>query len=233
MTPFQCSIISKGSDSLRSLEKLPEPDVLASNNEDWLDAYKADKTSSAKKYKYRHPDIKSTLKDETGYKCVYCESKIGHNTPGDIEHKIPSSKNEDLHFSWSNLTIACTECNRRKNDYYEIGNEFLDPYSDDVETLLEHHGPLVFWKSANTRAETTIRMLELNGNERKQLIEMKINKLENFSNLIERFLNQSGALKMLLWKQIQEMTGVRAEYSAMLQEVIEKKGITSASTGSA
>lgn len=233
MIPCQCSTISKGSDSLRSLVKLPEPEVLASNNVEWLEAYKADKTSSAKKYKYRHTDIKSTLKEETGFKCVYCESKIGHNTPGDIEHKIPSSKNEDLHFSWSNLTIACTECNRRKNDYYEIGNEFLDPYSDDVETLLEHYGPLVFWKSANTRAETTIRMLELNGNERKQLIEMKINKLEDFSNLIERFLNQTGALKMLLWKQIQEMTGVRSEYSAMLQEVIDKKGITSASTGSA
>ena len=89
-----------------------------------------------------------TLKEETGFKCVYCESKIGHNTPGDIEHKIPSSKDEDQHFAWNNLTIACTECNRRKNDYYVIGNEFLDPYSDDVENVLEHHGPLVYWKNS-------------------------------------------------------------------------------------
>lgn len=233
MMPCQSSIISKGSSSLRNIEKLAEPLVLSINNRQWLNAYKADKNNSTKKYKYRHSDIKNTLKEETGFKCVYCESKIGHNTPGDIEHKIPSTKNEGLHFTWTNLTIACTECNRRKNDYYEVGNEFLDPYSDDVETLLEHHGPLVFWKSANLRAETTIRMLELNGNKRKQLIEMKINKLEEFSNLIERFLEQTGVLKMLLWKQIQEMTGVRAEYSAMLQEVIDKKGITSSSTKSA
>lgn len=217
---------------MRNLTKLGEPEVLALNHECWLIEYKADKESSTKKYRYRHRDIKEALKAETGYKCVYCESKIGHNTPGDIEHKIPSSKDEEQHFIWSNLTIACTECNRRKNDYYEVGNEFLDPYSDDVEASLEHHGPLVFWKSANTRAETTIRILELNGNNRQQLVERKINKLEEFSNLIERFLVQTGALKMLLWKQIQEMTGLGSEYSAMLDEVIQKKGITSASTGS-
>jgi hypothetical protein len=91
---------------------------------------------------------------------------------------------------------------------------------------------LVFWKSANARAETTIRILELNSNNRQQIIERKINKLEEFSNLIERFLVQTGMLKMLLWKQILEMIDLGSEYSAMLQEVIEKKGITSASTGS-
>lgn len=216
---------------MRSIIKLEQPEVLALNHVSWLTEYKADKTNSTKKYRYRHTDIKTTLKEETGFKCVYCESKIGHNTPGDIEHKIPSSKDEDQHFSWQNLTIACTECNRRKNNYYEIGNEFLDPYSDSVEIMLEHHGPLVFWRSANNRAETTVRILELNNISRQQIVERKINKIEEFSNLIERFLSQKGALKMLLWKQIQEMTKLSSEYSAMLQEVIDKKGITNTSTG--
>ena len=217
---------------MRNLIKQEEPEILAINHKSWLAAYKEDKAHSTNKYRYRHTDIKAALKEETGSKCVYCESKIGHNTPGDIEHKIPSSKDEEQHFIWFNLTIACTECNRRKNDYYEIGNEFLDPYADDVESLLEHHGPLVYWKSANTRAETTIRILELNGCKRQQLVEQKINKLEEFSNLIERFLNHTGVLKMLFWKQIQEMTNPGAEYSAMLKEVIEKKGITNATKGS-
>lgn len=232
MTHSLYLITNLESSPLRNLNKLNEPEILSQNHESWLNEYKADKTNSTKRYRYRHPDIKSALKTETGYKCVYCESKIGHNTPGDIEHKVPSSKDEEQHFIWSNLTIACTECNRRKNNYYEAGNEFLDPYSDDVEALLEHHGPLVFWKSANTRSETTIRILELNGYNRQQLIERKINKIEEFSNLIERFLSQTGALKMLLWKQIQEMINLQSEYSAMLQEVVDKKGITSTSTGS-
>lgn len=215
---------------MRNLSKYSEPSILKNNNVTWLAEYKADKTNTTKKYRYRHQDIKLTLKEETGFKCVYCESKIGHNTPGDIEHKIPSSKDEDQHFAWNNLTIACTECNRRKNDYYVIGNEFLDPYSDDVENVLEHHGPLVYWKNSDVRAETTIRTLELNGCKRQQLIERKINKLEEFNNLIERFLSNRGALKMLLWRQIEEMTNKSSEYSAMLLEAIERKGITSQST---
>ncbi|WP_353254523.1 hypothetical protein [Salinisphaera sp. PC39] len=57
-------------------------------------------------------------------------------------------------------------------------------------------------------------------------------KLEEFSNLIERFLSQKNSvLKKLLWRQIEEMIGVKAEYSAMLKTVIESKGITIASTG--
>jgi uncharacterized protein (TIGR02646 family) len=217
--------IKKGSRLVRNLRKLPQPAVLEANHDAWLAEYKGDKGNASKKYRYRHTEIKNILKKETGYKCVYCESKIGHNTPGDIEHKIPSSKDENRHFTWSNLTIACAECNRRKNDYYESGNEFLDPYSDDVEALLEHHGPLVFWGSANTRAEVTIRTLELNGLSRQQLVERKINRLEEFSNLIERFLREIGALKMLLWRQIEQMTDLSSEYSGMLQEVIDKKGI--------
>lgn len=214
---------------MRSLEKLPKPEVLELNGQDWLDDYLSEKTNSTKRYRYRHPDIKQRLKEETGFKCVYCESKIGHNSPGDVEHKIPSSKDESRHFDWDNLTIACTECNRRKNDYYEEGEEFLDPYSDDVEQWLEHHGPLVYWKAGNARAEITIRKLELNGESRAQLIFRKIEKLDALANLVERWNSEENeTLKSLLFLQIKEMSLVRSEYSAMVLGVLRSKGITTA-----
>jgi hypothetical protein len=171
------------------------------------------------------------LKDDTGFKCVDCESKIGHNTPGDIEHKIPSSKNIDLHFSWGNLTIACTECNRRKNDYYQEGAEFLDPYVDDVDQLVEHHGPIVYWQAGSTRAEISIRFLELNSENRLPLILRKMEKIEEVSNLFERYQSeQNETLKVLLRKKLIEMTETPSEYSGMVNEVLSKKGLTSQST---
>ncbi len=216
---------------MRNLIKQEEPDILHNNHQQWLELYIADETNSTKKYRYRHPDIKSTLKSETGYKCIYCESKIGHNTPGDIEHKIPSSKHIEFHFIWDNLTIACSECNRRKNDYYEEGDEFLDPYSDDVEDLLEHYGPIVYWQTNENRSEITVRILELNSKNRQELIERKIGKIDEFTNLLERFIDQgSNVLRELLWKQVEEMTSKHSEYSAMLLAILEQKGITSAST---
>lgn len=212
---------------MRNLAKLEEPVILSDNHVDWYTAYEADKTSTTKKYKYRHEDIKNTLKEETGYKCIYCESKIGHNTPGDIEHKVPSSKRPELHFTWSNLTIACTECNRRKNDYYEVGDEFLDPYTENVEDLLEHHGPLVLWKTNNGRAEISVKILELHSHKRKELITRKIGKIEEFNNLVERYMSEANfILRNLLGKQIEDMLDKHSEYSAMLINVLNNKGIT-------
>ncbi len=91
---------------------------------------------------------------------------------------MPSSKAERLHFTWENLTIACSECNRRKNDYHEHGMEFLDPYMEDVEAVVEHHGPIMGWISGNTRAEITIKILELHNAERFELILRKIEKID-------------------------------------------------------
>jgi len=212
---------------MRNLAKIEEPEILSTNANQWLAEYLGDRQNKTKKYRYRHSDIKTALKEETGYKCVYCESKIGHNTPGDIEHKIPSSKNPEKHFTWDNLTVACTECNRRKNDYYRTGEEFLDPYTDQVEDELEHHGPLVLWRTNSNRAEISVKILELNTHSRKELIIQKISAITDFSHLLERYSAEpAGPLKQLLWKEVEEKTGITAEYSAMLLSVLNAKGIT-------
>lgn len=211
---------------MRSIKKGQEPNVLSANKDTWLQAYIDDKKNGTKKYRYRHADIKEALKSETNAKCVYCESSIGQNTPGDIEHIIPSSKNENLHFTWSNLTIACTECNRRKNDYYIEGEEFLNPYVEEVEQLLVHMGPIVSWEANNSRAEISVRTLELNSYQRKELIANKIVSIGDFDNLLERYSSETNpTLKRLLWKQIEVKISKPSEYSAMLKSVLEAKGI--------
>ncbi len=211
---------------MRSIAKMQIPEVLQNNAETWLAEWLADKDSSTKKYRYRHPDIKSRLKEESGYKCVYCESSIGHNTPGDIEHKVPSSKEETLHFEWSNLTIACTECNRRKNDYYEDGNEFIDPHNDPVEDMIEHLGPLVQWKTGNARAEITIRILQLNNSARLELITRKIQSIGDYCSLVDRHsLESNPVLKELLRRDLLRRIEGGMEYSGMLAAVANNKGL--------
>lgn len=212
---------------MRNIEKLAIPEVLSLNHDEWTAAYIADKTSTTKKYRYRHTEIKITLKEETGWKCVYCESKIGHNAPGDIEHKIPSSKAEHLHFAWENLTVACAECNRRKNDYYEEGEEFLDPYNEDVEQAIQHYGPVLGWNNGHERAEITVKTLELDTVARFPLISRKIEKIEELNNVIERYVKEESiALKTLMKQKIKRMIDKKAEYSDMLMAIIETKGLT-------
>lgn len=212
---------------MRNLEKLAMPSVLVENHDRWLTDFLADKTNKTNKYRYRHSEIKKTLMEETGGKCVYCESKIGHNTPGDIEHKVPSSKVEDLHFNWENLTTACTECNRRKNDYYEDGEEFLDPYNEDVENLVHHYGPILGWKNGHERAEITIKILELDTAIRFHIISRKIEKIEELNNVIARYVkNESLDINKLMKHKIKRMIDKKSEYSGMIKSIIEIKGLT-------
>jgi uncharacterized protein (TIGR02646 family) len=204
---------------MRTVTKGEEPDVLKANCQAWTTAYLGDTQNKTKKFRYRHPEIKSALREETGYKCIYCESKIGHNTPGDVEHMTPSTVDGNLHFAWSNLTIACTECNRRKNDYFDAQKPFLNPYTDAVEDRLVHHGPIVSWKPGDQEAEVTIRTLELNEMSREQLIARKIEKIAELDNVVARLHSGSELIRELMRLQIAKMKSIEAEYSGMVSSV--------------
>lgn len=202
---------------MRNLSKAAIPTVLEQSASAWLAEYLNDKDSDTKRYRYRDKTIKAALKSETGDKCVYCESKIGHNTPGDVEHKEPTSKVPHKHFDWSNLTIACTECNRRKDDYYSKDSGFLDPYAEDVEACLVHLGPFVNWFPGHARAEKTIRTLDLGTMERKNLIDRKLEVLTKVRGLLDNMKSTGDALLQAMRKdEVARMAAVDAEYSAMV-----------------
>ncbi|AMN45510.1 hypothetical protein ACG33_00015 [Steroidobacter denitrificans] len=201
------------------------PEVLQQNEGSWLDEFLSDPQNGTKRYRYRTPEIKQALIAETHSKCIYCESKIGHNTPGDVEHKIPTSLVRERHFDWENLTIACTECNRRKNDYLDAERPFLDPYADNVEARLVHYGPVVAWVDGDAPAEITVRKLALNESTRLQLILRKIEKLEQLSILRGRIVNElSEPLRLILETRLEEMQSDGAEYAGMIRSAMRTQG---------
>lgn len=210
---------------MRVVTKLPEPHVLSANAAAWLDEYLLDLGNSTKRYRYRHPEIKETLLTETSNKCVYCESRVGHNTPGDVEHKVPSSKDRTQHFSWVNLTIACTECNRRKGAYYLAHDGFLDPYLDNPDDFLEHNGPVVTPKVGNPRAEIFVETLKLCSDERIALVAQKISKLQELQHVLVRYnAEPAGPLREVLKRRLSDMAKPSAEYSAMIRDALRGKG---------
>lgn len=206
---------------MRSLKKGVMPEVLAKNAAKWLKEYLADPHSSTKKYRYRDSAIKDALRHETAWKCVYCESRIGHNTPGDVEHKIPSSRMPALHFTWNNLTIACSECNRRKNDYYDEAEQFVDPYTDAVEVELIHVGPLVFWRPGYPRMERSIRVLALDNMSRSRLMQQKVDLLEKARSLADLACSSHDpTLRQLRLDELRRMQHWSSEYSACVRTYV-------------
>jgi 5-methylcytosine-specific restriction endonuclease McrA len=209
---------------VRNLKKGEPPSLLKEQADNWLKEFLTDQKNDTKRTRYRAPEIKEALTRETSWKCVYCESRIGHNTPGDIEHMVPSSKVAKLHFEWTNLTTACSECNRRKNNYYEKVAEFLNPYVDDVEALVEHHGPFVGYAPGSARAEITLRILQFERPERQVLVYQKLNHLEDLQHLLSRYESEiNPVLKELLRLELEERRSISAEYSAMSRSFLRDR----------
>jgi len=131
-----------------------------------------------------------------------------------------------LTFSWNNLTLACTECNRRKNDYHSGAGEeaFLDPYSDDVESTVKHCGPIVCHSIGERKAEIAVTILELDNHlSRKDLVERKAEKLQAISNLLTRYANENNqTMKRIIRKQIKKVQEKESEFSAMVRAYIRE-----------
>ena len=85
-----------------------------------------------------------------------------------------------LEFSWENLGIACTKCNRKyKNDHYDENTPIINPYDEDPSSHIVSSGSYLFPKQGCERGEVTINHLGLN---RASLIEKRHERI----NLIDK-----------------------------------------------
>jgi uncharacterized protein (TIGR02646 family) len=91
---------------------------------------------------YKRPEVKEALESLYHRKCAYCEKDL-LDTDRPVEHYRPKrsnsvAKNCDashgyfwLCFSWDNLMLACTQCNRKKSSCFDIAGTRAS-YQDEV-----------------------------------------------------------------------------------------------------
>ena len=197
-----------------ALEKGTEPQVLVDNGEEWTAEYVnwCESQDGTEPRRYAHEDIRLALRSETNWKCAYCEGRISDVAFDHIEHKLPKRKNPELVCNWMNLTIACPVCNTRKSDYNEPACPLLDPYSDDVESLLVFGGPMAFGRGG-ARSHATVSVLGLN---RTHLLFARKETLERLDGLLDRLetaANQPDVV-VALWFDIEELVSAEAEYAS-------------------
>lgn len=98
---------------------------------------------------------------------------------------------------------------------------FLNPYVDDVESMVLHQGPLVTWQPGNVRAEVTVKKLELHNANRWQLISQKIEHLEHLNDNVHRMKAANGVQSELAKIKIQDMCRRTQKYSAMVKSAVK------------
>lgn len=140
---------------------------------------------------YGHKEVKDTLIALQDYKCCFCESKIGHISPGDVEHFRPKagwvqgdeSMNKPgyywLAYDWDNLLLSCQICNQRhKRNFFPLLNPvkralshntnisienpfFIHPVKDNPEDFITFKEEIPVAKNSNRRGDITINKLGL------------------------------------------------------------------------
>lgn len=215
---------------MRKLSKLDKPKILEDNATEWTrqycDCLKSNKTPDKKlATKYNHPEIKNTLEKETHEKCAYCESKIKHNSYGDIEHILPKNKDArpDLYVEWSNLTLSCEQCNRSgKSAYYNPQLQLINPYVDNPERHFQAFGPLIYGVKSDERAFVTEKILKLN---RSALFNQRTDRIESVNNLLRTWENEKNdVIKNLLENQLHEEYSENKEYSFVVKNFLFLRG---------
>lgn len=139
---------------------------------------------------YGSQDVKDALSRTQHGKCAFCESKILHISPGDVEHFRPKAAYKQtakqklqrpgywwLAYTWENLVLACEECNRRhKKNMFPIsgrrarssqGNllaeqaHYIHPVEEDPSGEIKFDGPDINWSRCGQRGEITAKALGL------------------------------------------------------------------------
>lgn len=204
-----------------NIKKLEEPEILKKNKKRWteryLELYNSGKSiPNPLKFKYREKEIKDQIRKETYDKCAYCESKISHVSPGDIEHILPKKYCKELVFEWTNLTLSCEQCNRtRKNDYYDPKDPLINPYTDNPSDHLMALGAFITHMPGDKKGELTEKVLELN---RKELIERRKERLESLVNLADKYAREDNLLlKEILKNQLLKEADNDKEYSFVVK----------------
>lgn len=86
--------------------------------------------SLAKGKEYNQDDVQNQLNLDQADKCYICERLCG--TDYHVEHLLCQRKYPDKIYEWSNLLLACSYCNGRKQD-----KEIISPLAYNVEELIK------------------------------------------------------------------------------------------------
>lgn len=208
------------------LQKKNKPQILEENGETWTNillnkAASGQVPTDTEKTRYRHPQIKTTLVDETCGKCAYCESKLLHIHHGDVEHIMPKSLDLAKILDWNNLTLACEICNQNKSDRDPNAENLIDPYSEDPEQHLAFTGSLVLSKGTN-KGTSSRSILDLN---RGDLMERRKEKLDGLATIMEMVFRADlplAARQAMFQNLVANDAAPGAPYTAMARAFVDQ-----------
>ena len=134
-------------------------------------------------------------------RCMYCHDSHG----ADIEHFWPKSPYPEKMFSWPNLLLCCTECDRFKGERFPLDNGkplLIDPTVDepwddlDFDPITGNIAPK-FNLASNSWSEkgvATVEVLQLDRREALSAVYLKT--FRRLSSVLTRYLNADAGVNV-------------------------------------
>ncbi len=110
--------------------RLQEPRILQEKKTAWTADFVASDKKRPDGSKYAHREVVQTLRSMSHDKCFYCEAREAKLS---VDHHIEVSERRDLAFEWSNLYLACDECQGKLPNRSIPVSDCLDPCEPGVE----------------------------------------------------------------------------------------------------
>ena len=115
-----------------ALTRLACPAILEEKQADWTRNYQtrlATKPGRPSTSQYGHPQVRRALEAMSHAKCFYCESR-GRMT---VDRHVELAERLDLAFDWTNLYLACVDCQNKQPNRAISTSACVDPCDGATE----------------------------------------------------------------------------------------------------
>lgn len=148
---------------MRHINRLPEPDILAKKHNEWQINFEKSGNKRPDSSKYGNPKIREILSSCSSNKCFYCEGAL-KGEKNEIDHYIEVSSDKSLAYTWSNLYLACENCNNKIAHEVIPVTSALDPCTDSDEEIkknISFSDEQIFAIPDSPKGEITIKKFKL------------------------------------------------------------------------
>ena len=148
---------------MRHLQRLPEPEILKRKKAEWTEKFLASGKDRPDSSKYAHQDIVQTLRSISFQKCYYCEVALMLDK-AEVDHWVEVSFAKTKAFEWTNLNLACSNCNDKFPHTVIPVEEALDPFTHPDHVISEHitfEKEIICVKNHSAFGEQTIKKYRL------------------------------------------------------------------------
>jgi hypothetical protein len=106
--------------------RLQEPEILTRKKDTWKNNFISSGKDRPSTTQYGHHTVRECLNTMSNHKCYYCEQTL-KDTINEIDHFIEVAERKDLAFEWTNLYLACDNCNSKHSNTSIPVTDVLDP----------------------------------------------------------------------------------------------------------